>query len=157
MESLSNQLKAILWPLVFKYQRRLQNLLHRRGCITAAYDSLSHGQRGRCPSREAKSCAKLLAGCIAFCDSDSCAKLLADGVAKSCAKLSKQISRNHRPTRLMRLTRPTSLSASREAQYIHNLPNRHFCCRPDSYFRWPYVAPFFGFLLNSRSHPATGK
>ena len=32
---------------------------------------------------------KLLAGCIAFCDSDLCAKLFADGEAKSCAKLSK--------------------------------------------------------------------
>ena len=52
---------------------------------------------------------KLLAGCIAFCDSDSCAKLLADGVAKSCAKLRKQISRNHRPT---------SPSAKREAQSL---------------------------------------
>ena len=31
---------------------------------------------------------KLHAGCIAFCDSDSCAKLHADGVVKSCAKLS---------------------------------------------------------------------
>ena len=55
---------------------------------------------------------KLFAGCIAFCDFDSCAKLLGDGVAKFCAKLSKQISRNHRPTR------PTSPSAKREAQSL---------------------------------------
>ena len=45
-------------------------------------------------------------------------KLLADGVAKSCAKLRQQISRNHRPTRLARPTRPTSLSAKREAQSL---------------------------------------
>ena len=51
-----------------------------------------------------------------------CAKHLADGVDESCAKLSKQISGNHCPTRHTRLTRPTSLSASREAQYIHKLP-----------------------------------
>jgi len=63
----------------------------------------------------AKSCAKLLAGCIAFCDSDLCAKLFADGWLNSCAKLSKQISRNHRPMRLARPTRPTSPSAKREA------------------------------------------
>ena len=44
------------------------------------------------------------------------AKLLADGVAKSCAKLRKPISRNHSPTRHTRPTRPTSPSASREAQ-----------------------------------------
>ena len=55
---------------------------------------------------------KLLAGCIAFCDSDSCAKLFADGVAKSCAKPSKPISRNHCPTR------HTSPSAKREAQSL---------------------------------------
>ena len=69
-------------------------------------------------SRVAKSCAKLLAGCIVFCDSDSCAKLHADGVTKSCAKLRKPISRNHCPTRHTRPTRPTSLSASREAQSL---------------------------------------
>ena len=98
-----------------------------RGSVPAARFAVV-GQRGRCPSRVAKSCAKLLAdgeakfcakllagcivfcdsdscakhkglwerlnparkllaGCIAFCDSDSCAKLLADGVVKSCAKL----------------------------------------------------------------------
>ena len=65
---------------------------------------------------------KLLAGCIAFCDSDSCAKLLADGVAKSCAKPSKPISRNHCPTRRTRPARPTSPFAKREAQ---GFPLRH--------------------------------
>ena len=44
------------------------------------------------------------------------AELLADGEAKPWAKLSKQISGNHRRTRLTRPTRPTSLSAKREAQ-----------------------------------------
>ena len=52
------------------------------------------------------------------CLAKSCAKLLADGVAKSCAKLRKPISRNHRPTRLTRPTRPTSPSAKREAQSL---------------------------------------
>ncbi len=61
------------------------------------------------------SSAKLLAGCIAFCDSDLCAKLFADGWLNSCAKLSRQISRNHCPTRHTRRTRPTSPSAKREA------------------------------------------
>ena len=61
---------------------------------------------------------KLLAGCIVFCDSDSCAKLFADGWLNSSAKLRKPISRNHRPTRLARPTRPTSLSAKREAQSL---------------------------------------
>ena len=88
------------------------------GAASPLPDSPPHWQRRRCPSRAAKSCAKLLAGCIAFCDSDSCAKLLGDGVAKFCAKLSKQISRNHRPTRLARPTRPTSPSAKREAQSL---------------------------------------
>ena len=58
------------------------------------------------------------------------AKLLADGVAKSCAKLRKQISRNHRPTRLARPTRPTSLSAKREAQSLAlhcNLQSAKLC------------------------------
>ena len=44
------------------------------------------------------------------------AKLLADGEAKPWAKLSKQISRNHCPTRRTRLTRPTSPFAKREAE-----------------------------------------
>jgi len=70
-----------------------------RGSVLAARDSPPHWQRGRCPSRAAKFCAKLLA----------------DGVAKFCAKLSKQISRNHR---LARPTRPTSPSAKREAQSL---------------------------------------
>ena len=48
----------------------------------------------------------------------SCAKLLADGVAKFCAKLSKPISGNHCPTRRTRPTRPTLLSAKREAQNL---------------------------------------
>jgi len=38
--------------------------------------------------------------------------------AKSCAKLSKQISGSNRPTRLTRPTRPTSPSAKREAQSL---------------------------------------
>ena len=41
------------------------------GAASPLPDSPPHGQRGRCPSRVAKSCAKLLA----------------DGVTKSCAKL----------------------------------------------------------------------
>ena len=100
-----------------------------RGSVPAALDSPSHweGQRPRCPIRRhtgnedvvppvwLNPARKLLAGCIAFCDSDSCAKHLADGVAKSFAKLSKQISRNHRPTCLTRPIRPTSPSAKREA------------------------------------------
>ena len=52
------------------------------------------------------------------CLAKSCAKLLADGAAKFCAKLSKQISGNNRPTRLARPTRPTSPSAKREAQSL---------------------------------------
>ena len=39
-------------------------------------------------------------------------------LAKFCAKLLKPISRNHCPTRHTRPTRPTSLSASREAQSL---------------------------------------
>ena len=88
------------------------------GAASPLPDSPPHGQRGRCPSRVAKSCAKLLAGCIVFCDSDSCAKLFADGWLNSSAKLSKQISGNHCPTRLARPTRPTSPSAKREAQSL---------------------------------------
>jgi len=89
------------------------------GAASPLPDSPPHGQRGRCPSREAKSCAKLLAGCIVFCDSDLCAKLLADGVAKFCAKLSKPISRIHRPTCLTRHTRHThKQKAKREAQSL---------------------------------------
>ena len=96
------------------------------GCSAAARE----GQRPRCPIRRhtgnedvappvrLNPARKLLAGCIVFCDSDSCAKLLGDGVAKFCAKLSKQISRNHCPTRHTRHTRPTLLSASREAQSL---------------------------------------
>ena len=57
------------------------------GAASPLPDSSPHGQRGSCPSH----------------------------VAKSCAKLSKQISGNHRPTRRTRLTRPTSPSAKREA------------------------------------------
>jgi len=115
------------------------------GVASPLPDSPPHRQRGRCPSRVAKflresslpvalhsailiharsslpmawlnPARKLLAGCIVFCDSDSRAKLLADGVAKSCAKPSKPISRNHCPTRHTCPTRPTSPSASREAQ-----------------------------------------
>ena len=44
------------------------------------------------------------------------AKLLADAWLNSCAKLSKQISRNHCPTRHTRPTRPTSPFAKCEAQ-----------------------------------------
>ena len=44
------------------------------GAASSLPDSSPYGQRGRCPSRVAKFCAKLLAGCIVFCDSDSCAK-----------------------------------------------------------------------------------
>ena len=64
----------------------------------------------RVPPRHRQS-AKLLADGAA----KSCAKLLADDVVKSSAKLRKPISRNHRPTRLARPTRPTSPSAKREA------------------------------------------
>ena len=39
-------------------------------------------------------------------------------MAKSCAKLRKPISRNHCPTRRTRPTRPTLLSAKREAQSL---------------------------------------
>ena len=63
------------------------------GAASPLPDSPPHGQRGRCPSHEAKSRAKLLGV----------------GVTKSCAKLRKQISRNHRPT---------SPFAKREAQSL---------------------------------------
>ena len=78
-------------------KREAQRLLG--GAVSPLPDSPPHGQRGRCPSHEAKSRAKLLG----------------DGWLNSSAKLRKQISRNHRPTRLARPTRPTSLSAKREA------------------------------------------
>jgi len=60
------------------------------GAASPLPDSPLHGQRGRCPSR----------------------------AAKSCAKLSKPISGNHCPTRRTRPTRPTSPSAKREAQSL---------------------------------------
>ena len=155
--------------------------LHVRGSVLAARDSPPHGQRGRYPSRAAKSCAKLHA----------------DGVAKSCAKLRKQISRNHCPTRHTRLTRPTSPSAKREAQRLPTSPSplrpppRTSRCRrfasprtrvrargtdigfsnkPRSCFLfiflsffcffsflrflfWPCLAPFFGLCITRLRHP----
>ena len=84
------------------------------GAASPLPDSPPHGQRGRCPSRVV----------------ESCAKLLADGVAKFCAKLSKQISRNHCPTRLTRPTRPTSPLQARST-----MP-RTAICKARSSVKW---------------------
>ena len=84
-------------PTLLSAKREAQRPLG--GAASPLPDSPPYGQRGRCPSHEAKSRAKFLG----------------DGVAKFCAKLSKQILGNHCPTRLARPTRPTSPSPKREA------------------------------------------